>query len=156
MYCTLLTGNMRSLVNSLAICAIFVWVPALGKPVENSEWIELSYPFNSETIYWPTVVSFHHSLVFENYTADGYYYASYDISASEHGGTHIDAPRHFAAGKWTTDQIPLDHLIGPAIKIDLSTKADKVKFYNYYQIKWNDKTIEVVLFTLQLLYLCRG
>ena len=135
MYCTLLTGNMRSLVDCLAICAIFVWVPALGKPVKNSEWIELSYPFNNETIYWPTAMSFHHSLVFENFTDDGYYYASYDISASEHGGTHIDAPRHFAAGKWTTDQIPLDHLIGPAIKIDLSTKADKVKFYHYYQIK---------------------
>lgn len=116
---------MNSIVGRLAIYAIFFLVPVLGKPVEKSEWIELSYPFNNETIYWPTAVSFKHTLVFENYTPDGYYYASYDISASEHGGTHIDAPRHFAAGKWTADQIPLHHLIGPAIKIDLSSKADQ-------------------------------
>lgn len=88
-----------------------------------SEWIELSYPFNNETIYWPTVLSFKHSLVFANYTKDGYYYSSYDISASEHGGTHLDSPRHFAEGSWTTDQIPLDRLIGQAIKIDVSSKA---------------------------------
>ena len=91
-----------------------------------SEWIELSYPFNSETIYWPTVLSFKHSLVFANYTKDGYYYSSYDISASEHGGTHLDSPRHFAEGSWTTDEIPLDRLIGQAIKIDVSSKAAEV------------------------------
>ncbi|XP_078348297.1 isatin hydrolase-like [Oculina patagonica] len=49
----------------------------------------------------------------------------YAISAPEHGGTHLDAPRHVSAGKWTTDQIPLDRLIGPAIKIDISSKAAK-------------------------------
>ncbi|KAJ7373582.1 hypothetical protein OS493_011187 [Desmophyllum pertusum] len=42
-----------------------------------------------------------HTKVFANVTADGYYYSSYDISASEHGGTHLDAPSHFAEGKWT-------------------------------------------------------
>ena len=27
---------------------------------------------------------------------------------------------HFAAGKWTTDQIPLDRLIGNAVVVDVS------------------------------------
>ena len=35
------------------------------------------------------------------------------ISASEHGGTHLDAPIHFAEGKHTTDQVPLDQLDRP-------------------------------------------
>ncbi|MGH7538112.1 MAG: cyclase family protein, partial [Gemmatimonadales bacterium] len=37
-----------------------------------------------------------------------------------HGGTHLDAPIHFVEGKWTTDQVPLDHLIGPAVVVDVS------------------------------------
>ena len=41
-------------------------------------------------------------------------------------GTHLDAPNHFGEGKWTADEIPLDRLIGPAIKIDISSKAAEV------------------------------
>jgi len=105
----------------VAFC-VLVWFPLLADSAV-VPYIELSYPFNNETIYWPTAESFKHIKVFENFTTAGYYYASYDISASEHGGTHLDAPRHFAEGKWTADEIPLDRLIGPAIKIDISTKA---------------------------------
>ncbi len=44
-----------------------------------------------------------------------------------HGGTHIDAPRHFEADGYTVDKVPLGHLVGPArlihfpdqVKIDL-------------------------------------
>ena len=116
---------MRVTVIKLWLCAL-LWVPLHGE--QQPEWIELSYQFNNETIYWPTALAFSHIKVHENFTADGYYYSSYDISASEHGGTHLDAPRHFSAGKWTTDQIPLDRLIGPAIKIDVSSKAAQVIF----------------------------
>ena len=113
-------------MKTVAFC-VLVWFPLLAKSAV-VPYIELSYPFNNETIYWPTAESFKHIKVFENFTTAGYYYASYDISASEHGGTHLDAPRHFAEGKWTADEIPLDRLIGPAIKIDISTKAAQVKF----------------------------
>ena len=115
---------MNTVVVRLAF-SVLVLFPLLGASAE-SPWIELSYPFNNETIYWPTAESFKHIEVFENFTTAGYYYASYDISASEHGGTHLDAPRHFAEGKWTADEIPLDRLIGPAIKIDISSKAAQV------------------------------
>ena len=118
---------MKTVVLRLAFCAALVWVPMLVDSDE-SPWIELSYQFNNDTIYWPTALSFKHILEFANFTADGYYYSAYQISASEHGGTHLDSPRHFSAGKWTTDQIPLDRLIGPAIKINISSKAAKVNF----------------------------
>src|SRR5690606_26149255 len=39
------------------------------------------------------------------------------------GGTHIDAPVHFAKDHWTVDQIPLDRLIGNALVVDVSAKA---------------------------------
>ena len=41
-------------------------------------------------------------------TPAGYYYASNNFFTSEHGGTHIDAPVHFAQGRQTVDEIPLD------------------------------------------------
>jgi len=118
---------MRTLVLRLWLCAL-CWVPLLGNPVPQLAWIDLTYPFNNETIYWPTALSFNHTKVSESVTSQGFYYSSYDISASEHGGTHLDAPRHFYAGKWTTDQMPLETLIGPAVKINVSSKAKQVKF----------------------------
>lgn len=120
-----LAGVMNGAVGRLAFYAV-MWLPLLGESAE-SPWIDLSYPFNNDTIYWPTAESFKHIEVFENFTTAGFYYASYDFSASEHGGTHLDAPRHFAEGKMTADEIPLDKLIGPAIKIDISSKAAQVK-----------------------------
>lgn len=108
----------------LVLSALF-WFPVLGGPLKQ-EWIELSYPFNNETIYWPTSLTFKHTKVFDGFTEDGFYVSKYDIGGAEHGGTHLDAPSHFGEGKWTADQIPLDRLIGPAIKIDISSKAAEV------------------------------
>jgi kynurenine formamidase len=60
----------------------------------------------------------------EGLTPQGFWYASYNYSASEHVGTHMDAPFHFAQGKWTTDQVPLEKTIGPAVVIDMRRKAE--------------------------------
>ena len=53
----------------------------------------------------------------------GYYYEAYSFCAAEHGGTHLDAPIHFAAQRWTADAIPLERMIGPAILVDVSRRA---------------------------------
>jgi len=37
-----------------------------------------------------------------------------------HGGTHMDAPKHFDVSSRTIDQIPLDKCMGPAWLVDLS------------------------------------
>ncbi|MDP1586337.1 MAG: cyclase family protein, partial [Prosthecobacter sp.] len=42
---------------------------------------------------------------------------------SEHGGTHVDAPIHFAEKGQTVDQIPIGQLIGAAVVIDVSAQA---------------------------------
>ncbi|GFR21808.1 uncharacterized protein TNCT_543211 [Trichonephila clavata] len=36
----------------------------------------------------------------------------------------MDAPCHFAKGRWTVDQIPLNHLVAPAAVIDITKKAE--------------------------------
>src|SRR5574341_1622811 len=87
--------------------------------------IDLTYSFNEKTIYWPTAKSFEHESVAWGMTKAGYWYTSANICASEHGGTHLDAPIHFAEGRWTNDQIPIDHLIGSAFIIDISEACAK-------------------------------
>ncbi len=41
------------------------------------------------------------------------------ISIGMHCGTHMDAPFHFFSDRRTIDQVPLERLIGPAVRIDL-------------------------------------
>ena len=37
--------------------------------------------------------------------------------------THLDAPIHFSAGQWTTDDIPLERLNGPGFVIDVTEQT---------------------------------
>jgi kynurenine formamidase len=59
----------------------------------------------------------------EGLTPLGYYYSSYSICTPEHGGTHLDAPIHFAQNKLSVDELPLSSLTGNAVVIDVSKNA---------------------------------
>jgi kynurenine formamidase len=90
----------------------------------NCKWIDLSYTFNNETMYWGTSTRFQHKVVFEGQlSANITYYSAYDYSAAEHGGTHLDAPIHFSKGKWSVDDIPPEKLVGEAIVVNISVKS---------------------------------
>lgn len=89
------------------------------------KWIDLSYDFSDKTLYWPTANTFKFDTAFEGVTPAGFYYSAYNYCAAEHGGTHLDAPVHFAKGKWAADEIPLEKLIGEAVVIDVSENALK-------------------------------
>lgn len=91
--------------------------------ISEGKWIDLTHDFSSDTIYWPTAEGFTLETEFQGITDKGYFYESHRYSASEHGGTHIDAPVHFAEGRQSVDQIPLEKLIGSAVVIDVSSKA---------------------------------
>lgn len=93
------------------------------KPFPSGKWIDLSHEFSEETIYWVTAKPFERETVAEGITEKGYYYSAYNFSGAEHGGTHIDAPIHFAEGRKSVEQIELDQLIAPGIKIDVSAKS---------------------------------
>lgn len=86
-------------------------------------WIDLTHNFDEQTIYWPTADGFRHDTVFAGITDSGFYYTAFNYCAAEHGGTHLDAPIHFAEGKQSMHEIPLDHLIGKAVVVDVSAKA---------------------------------
>jgi|31_taG_2_1085359.scaffolds.fasta_scaffold00220_8 kynurenine formamidase len=85
--------------------------------------IDLTHVYSKETVYWVTAKEFELDVVAAGETEQGFYYSANNFSTAEHGGTHIDAPIHFAKDKQTVDEIPLEHLIGNAVKIDVSDKA---------------------------------
>jgi kynurenine formamidase len=101
--------------------------PAAQPTAASSEaagrYVDLTHDLSDKTLYWPTAETFHLKTVADGVTPGGFYYASNEYSGSEHGGTHLDAPIHFAQGKWTAEQIPLDRLIGSAVVVDVSKQS---------------------------------
>ncbi len=87
--------------------------------LEEGQWIDLTWAFDEESVYWPTNIPFTHDTVFEGINQQGYYYSSFRFAAEEHGGTHFDAPVHFAQGGMTIDQVPVEKLTGEGILLDV-------------------------------------
>jgi kynurenine formamidase len=95
------------------------------KPFPNGKIIDLTHTFSRESIYWVTAKEFELDTVAYGDTDNGFFYSANNFTTAEHGGTHIDAPIHFAKNAQTVDEIPLENLIGSAIKIVVSEKALK-------------------------------
>jgi len=86
--------------------------------------VDLTHAFDEKSVYWPTAPSgFELKRLHFGPTDAGYFYAANSFCAPEHGGTHLDAPIHFAEGQPAVDQIALDRLIGPAVVIDVTRPA---------------------------------
>lgn len=88
-------------------------------------WVDLTYAYSKETIYWPTADGFALDEVAYGETDAGYFYSAYNIRTAEHGGTHLDAPIHFARDGMSSDEIPLDRLIAPAVVVDVTARATR-------------------------------
>jgi kynurenine formamidase len=82
--------------------------------------VDLTHPFDAETIFWPTEEGFVHERGFEGTTEGGYWYAAHRFRSAEHGGTHLDAPVHFGEGKPSADEVPLERLVAPGVVVDAS------------------------------------
>ncbi|MGF1669551.1 MAG: cyclase family protein [Balneolaceae bacterium] len=105
------------------------------KEWENGRWVDLTHEFSDETLYWPTSETFSMDTVFVGETDAGFYYEAFEFCTSEHGGTHLDAPVHFARGKMAVHELEIAQLTGQAVVIDVS---EKVLQDRNYQIKIND------------------
>jgi kynurenine formamidase len=106
------------------ICACATRSAPPTTPDERRCLVDLTHPYDDNTVYWPTAPSkFEKKTLFHGHTERGYFYSAYEISTPEHGGTHVDAPIHFAEGQATTDEIPLERLIAPGVVVDMSAAA---------------------------------
>lgn len=97
--------------------------------IDESKLIDLTHEFDEKTIYWPTAKPFTWEKESWGRNAQGEWYTAGRYAASEHGGTHLDAPIHFSEGKQTADQIPVAKLVGPAIVIDITEGAARNRDY---------------------------
>ena len=114
----------QTLVRASLLLLALLFMLNTSQALAGPRWVDLTHPFDADTIYWPTSKAFKLETVHEGPTAGGYWYESNNISASEHGGTHLDAPAHFAEGKWHVDDIPLDRLIAPGIVVDVRKNVE--------------------------------
>ncbi len=103
-------------------------IPITGQ-VTNGKILDMTYNFGPDSIYWPTGKSFQSEKTFWGINDAGWWYASNNYGANEHGGTHVDAPVHFAKNGRTIDQIPLKEWIAPAVKIDVTKQCQKNRDY---------------------------
>lgn len=97
-----------------------------GQTVDLSRYrlVDLSHGYGPNTLYWPTAATrFVLTREANGPTPGGWFYAANTLSTPEHGGTHLDAPRHFSEQGRPTDQIPLDQLVAPAVVIDVTKEA---------------------------------
>lgn len=108
----------------LILCGVAATATAQGRKL-----IDLTYSFSSESIYWPNADGFVLKQDAHGITNKGYFYAANSYAAGEHGGTHFDAPLHFAQGMPGVDQIPLERLFAPAVVIDVQDRAAKDRDY---------------------------
>jgi len=120
-----LSRKIVSLFGLLLTGMFWVNVPPADTagPDEAVRLVDLTHPFDQTTIYWPTSKSFELEIVHRGEAEGGFWYEANNFSTAEHGGTHMDAPAHFAEGKWRTDQIPLDRLIAPGIVVDVRSRT---------------------------------
>ncbi len=140
-------GHMRQFKNCIKIFGILmilfaIFMSMTCKTGTKGELLEMTYVYEKNTIYWPTAKGFELKKIAWEIGEGGYWYASNEFSASEHGGTHADAPIHFAENGRTMDQIPLEEWIGPSVKIDVTENCEQNRDYLLSVediIKWEEE-----------------
>ena len=86
--------------------------------------VDLTHTFDATTIYWPNSPSaFELKRLHYGPSDAGYFYSANTFCTPEHGGTHLDAPIHFAEHGPAVDQVSLDRLVAPAVVIDVTRAA---------------------------------
>jgi kynurenine formamidase len=108
----------------LGVLVSFLSLSTFALDLSDYRLIDLSHSYGENTLYWPTSpTAFEKEVLDYGISEDGYFYSAYTVCTPEHGGTHIDAPVHFSADGNSTEKIPLESLLAPALVIDASDKA---------------------------------
>lgn len=115
-----------SLLIALAAIPAFAEENRRAPDLATAKVVDLTHPFDARTIYWPTSPSgFELKSLAYGPTPGGWFYSSNTFCTPEHGGTHLDAPIHFARDGATADRLDVRRLIAPAAVIDVRAKTAK-------------------------------
>jgi len=85
--------------------------------------VDLTHSFDASTIYWPTGEGFELTVLADGATGAGTTYRANSFCAAEHGGTHLDAPSHFAERGQAADAIPPERFVGPGVVVDVAERC---------------------------------
>nr|XP_045600107.1 isatin hydrolase-like [Procambarus clarkii]QPM92666.1 kynurenine formamidase-like [Procambarus clarkii] len=100
--------------------------------------VDLSYTYNVDAPNSPRVTPFSHKIVKKGPNKINIWQEVNDFCASEHSGTHLDAPINFAQHGWSTEAIPLSRLWRvPAVVVDVSGPIKNAQDKNY-EVKVRD------------------
>jgi len=91
--------------------------------------VDLTHPFDEKTTYWADSEKFARSELSYGPNEDGIWIANFRLCMGEHGGTHMDAPLHFAEGGLSIADIPIEQHIGPGFKIDIASQCARDRDY---------------------------
>jgi kynurenine formamidase len=91
--------------------------------------VDLTHPFDADTIYWPTESGFAHERGPSGRTDAGYYYEAHRFAAAEHGGTHVDAPIHFFEGGASVEALDASRLVARAVQVDVTAPCARDRDY---------------------------
>jgi len=116
---------MRRLIALLATLLFCACTTSRGIDLSTAELVDLTHTYDEQTLYWPSdpPATFQLTQLAYGRTPGGYFYSSYAVCTPEHGGTHLDAPIHFAEGRKTADQVPIRQLVAPAVVIDITDRV---------------------------------
>ncbi|KAK7084621.1 hypothetical protein SK128_001816, partial [Halocaridina rubra] len=117
--------------------AVFL-LAALGVSCSSAELLELSYTYNNDAPTSPKLTQFTHKIIKKGLNKFGIWVELNEFCTSEHAGTHLDAPVHFAEHGWAVEAIPTKRLWRvPAVVIDVSRQ---IKFSGQmnYEVKVKD------------------
>ena len=114
-----------AVVSSLVLALLLFAQRRAPMPAERplfSAVVDLTHDISEKSPNWEgTAKSPFEAKQLGRYEKEGYF--SRSISLPEHFSTHVDAPAHFAQGRWTVDQIPPERLIAPLVVIDIKAQS---------------------------------
>lgn len=98
----------------------------------SSQWLDVSVPIYSGMVHFPDNPSIEIDRIMDVEKGDICTLSA--LSMGAHTGTHVDAPIHFLPDGSGADEVPLDHLIGPARVIEIkdprAVKAAELRGHN--------------------------
>ena len=103
-----------------------------ASPEISSKWLDVSVPIYPGMVHFPDNPSIEINRLSD--VEKGDLCTVSQLTMGSHTGTHIDAPIHFLPGGTGAEDVPLDHLIGPARVIEIedphAVKAEELRAHN--------------------------
>jgi kynurenine formamidase len=123
---------------ALIVCAVAVQTSSVAlaqnltaQDLAQYRIVDLTHSFDEHTLYWPSrpPMKFELERLSSGETPGGWFYSSNRLCTPEHGGTHLDAPIHFHKGGQTAAQLPLEKLLAPGVRIDVTQQTSENRDY---------------------------